>query len=128
MSANDSSTVIDSPAAGKLGENRALFYSEEENRVEKFRPYSLPDPEWAAEIQAKFAARPTPYEPEAPPEPEPTDEPEPVARDNGSSRREGDGDGPPPFPRFDDIEVPPSFPSFDEPVETPGNEPKPEEF
>src|SRR5262249_14844580 len=30
MSGNDSSTLIDSPAAGKLGENRALFFSEEE--------------------------------------------------------------------------------------------------
>ena len=29
MSANDSSTLIDNPAASKLGENRALYYSEE---------------------------------------------------------------------------------------------------
>ena len=46
MSANDSSSLIDSPAAGKLGANRALFFSEEENRIEKFRPYGLPDPQW----------------------------------------------------------------------------------
>jgi len=127
MSANDSSTVIDAPAAGKLGENRALFYSEEENRIEKFRPYSIPDPEWAAEIQAKFAARPAPFEPEAPPEPEPKDDPEPVARENGHSRRRDD-DGFPPFPKFEDIDVPPSFPSLDDPVETPAEESKPEEF
>ncbi|AMV38249.1 FtsK/SpoIIIE domain-containing protein [Planctomyces sp. SH-PL62] len=123
MSANDSSTVIDSPAAGKLGENRALFYSEEENRVEKFRPYSLPDPEWIAEVQAKFAARPAPFEPEAPPEPEPTDEPAdeptpPAPKENGFSSRRYDDDAPPPFPKFDEIEVPP-FPKFDDPGDTP---------
>ena len=28
MSPNDSSTLIDNPAAGKLGEHRALFFSE----------------------------------------------------------------------------------------------------
>ena len=43
MSANDSSTLIDTPAASKLGENRALYYSEEENRIEKFRPYGVPE-------------------------------------------------------------------------------------
>ncbi len=128
MSANDSSTVIDSPTAGKLGENRALYYSEEENRIEKFRPYSLPAPEWTAELKAKFAARPAPFEPEAPPEPEPTDEPQAVAHGNGDGSPRRDDDGPPPFPRFDDIEAPPPFPSFDEPVEAPSNDPKPEEF
>ena len=46
MSANDSSTLIDTPAASKLGENRALYYSEEENRIEKFRPYGIPELEW----------------------------------------------------------------------------------
>ncbi|WP_165068799.1 FtsK/SpoIIIE domain-containing protein [Paludisphaera rhizosphaerae] len=127
MSANDSSTVIDSPAAGKLGENRALFYSEEENRVEKFRPYSIPDPEWAAGIKAKFESRPAPFEPEAPPEPEPSDEP-PVAKSNGFSHR-FDEDGPPPFPSFDDSsDAPPAFPSFDDPVETPSKESNPEDF
>ena len=42
MSSDDSSTLIDSPAAGKLGPNRALFFSEEQGRLEKFRPYGLP--------------------------------------------------------------------------------------
>ena len=79
MSANDSSTVIDSPVAGKLGENRALFYSEEENRIEKFRPYGLPDEEWVAEVKQKLASRPAPVEPEPIPEPEPAPAPEPAA-------------------------------------------------
>ncbi len=60
MSANDSSSLIDSPAAGKLGENRALFFSEEENRIEKFRPYGLPDPKWLEKVTSRLHARPSP--------------------------------------------------------------------
>ena len=60
MSANDSSTMIDTPAASKLGENRAFYYSEEENRIEKFRPYGLPELEWLEGVKRKFAARPRP--------------------------------------------------------------------
>ncbi len=60
MSSNDSSTMIDSPAASKLGENRALYYSEEENRIEKFRPYGLPEAEWLEKVKAGFASRPVP--------------------------------------------------------------------
>ena len=58
MSSNDSSTMIDTPAASKLGENRALYYSEEENRIEKFRPYGLPEAEWLDQVKQRFAARP----------------------------------------------------------------------
>ncbi|MBM3235694.1 ATP-binding protein [Candidatus Poribacteria bacterium] len=46
MSAEDSANLIDTPAASKLGPYRALFYSEEEGRLEKFRPYALPSEEW----------------------------------------------------------------------------------
>jgi hypothetical protein len=60
MSANDSSSLIDSPAAGKLGANRALYFSEEENRIEKFRPYGLPDPKWLELVKSQFDARPNP--------------------------------------------------------------------
>ena len=42
MSATDSSNLIDSPAANKLGLHRALAYSEEQGVMEKFRPYALP--------------------------------------------------------------------------------------
>lgn len=48
MNNDDSSLLIDSPAASSLGPNRALFYSEEESRLEKFRPYGLPSTEWLA--------------------------------------------------------------------------------
>ncbi len=54
MSPNDSSTLIDSPTAGKLGHNRALFASEEEGRLEKFRPFGLPADTWWAEIRRRF--------------------------------------------------------------------------
>jgi DNA segregation ATPase FtsK/SpoIIIE, S-DNA-T family len=60
MSSNDSSALIDSPAASKVGENRALYYSEEENRIEKFRPYGIPEAEWLESVRARFAARPAP--------------------------------------------------------------------
>ncbi len=43
MSASDSSNLIDSPIANRLGFYRALFFSEEQGLLEKFRPYTLPD-------------------------------------------------------------------------------------
>jgi hypothetical protein len=46
MSEQDSSTLIDTPAANRLGLHRALFYNEDEGRLEKFRPYGLPAAEW----------------------------------------------------------------------------------
>jgi DNA segregation ATPase FtsK/SpoIIIE, S-DNA-T family len=60
MSANDSSTLIDTPAASKLGENRAMYYSEEENRFEKFRPYGVPELTWLESVKRRFDARPRP--------------------------------------------------------------------
>src|SRR5207244_811532 len=36
MSANDSSTLIDSPLASRLGPHRAYFHNEDEGRLEKF--------------------------------------------------------------------------------------------
>jgi len=44
MSAADSSTLIDSVAANRLGFYRALMCSEEHGTIEKFRPYGLPKP------------------------------------------------------------------------------------
>ncbi|MBM3128264.1 MAG: hypothetical protein FJ009_06440 [Chloroflexi bacterium] len=46
MGAEDSANLIDSPAASKLGAHRALFYSEDEGRLEKFRPYAIPIQQW----------------------------------------------------------------------------------
>jgi hypothetical protein len=60
MSANDSSNLIDSPAANKLGAHRALVYSEEQGTMEKFRPYALPDKEWLERIKTALAAKKAP--------------------------------------------------------------------
>jgi hypothetical protein len=57
MSASDSSNLIDSPAANKLGQHRALWYSEEQGVMEKFRPYAIPSREWLGHVKEKFSAR-----------------------------------------------------------------------
>jgi len=55
MSEDDSLSLIDSPAAAKLGQNRALYYSEEEATLEKFRPFSLGKEEWIDKIAHNFS-------------------------------------------------------------------------
>jgi hypothetical protein len=57
MSANDSSHLVDSPLASKLGPHVALFHNEEEGRLEKFRPYSWPSQEWISSVQEQFQTR-----------------------------------------------------------------------
>ncbi len=54
MSGNDSSTLIDTPAAGKLGAHRALFRSEEQGLLEKFRPYHWPAESWLDSVQQQL--------------------------------------------------------------------------
>ncbi|HWB03721.1 MAG TPA: FtsK/SpoIIIE domain-containing protein [Verrucomicrobiales bacterium] len=46
MSANDSSSLIDSPAASTLGLHRAIFYNEQAGTLETFRPYAPPAETW----------------------------------------------------------------------------------
>ncbi|WP_397570082.1 FtsK/SpoIIIE domain-containing protein [Schlesneria sp. T3-172] len=46
MNANDSASLVDSPLAGRLGENRALLYRGDLGTLEKLRPYSPPAAEW----------------------------------------------------------------------------------
>jgi len=50
MSPTDSGGLLDSPAASKLGRNRALFASEKQNWPEKFRPYGVPSEQWIKEV------------------------------------------------------------------------------
>ena len=57
MGASDSSTLIDTPLASKLGLHRALFYSEEQGTVEKFRPYAMPDDVWLANAVRSMRAK-----------------------------------------------------------------------
>lgn len=59
MSATDSSNFIDSPVAGKLGQNRALLYLEEHGTHEKFRPYGLPSEQWL-DVVSQQPGRPEP--------------------------------------------------------------------
>jgi hypothetical protein len=69
MSAGDSSTIIDSPVASKLGVNRAIYYSEEDAVAEKFRPYGLPTDDWLAWVRDQLNARPINSGPLAAPSP-----------------------------------------------------------
>lgn len=55
MSAADSSTLMDNPAAAKLGPQRALFCTEDLGKIEKFRPYALPELAWIESMQARRA-------------------------------------------------------------------------
>jgi DNA segregation ATPase FtsK/SpoIIIE, S-DNA-T family len=55
MSPNDSAHLLDSPFASKLGPHRALFFSEDQNRLEKFRPYGLPGEEWLAWLRERLS-------------------------------------------------------------------------
>jgi S-DNA-T family DNA segregation ATPase FtsK/SpoIIIE len=61
MSINDSSNLIDSPAASILGMHRALFHNEHYGTLETFRPYAMPDPAWLEAVAAEL--------PEAQPQP-----------------------------------------------------------
>jgi hypothetical protein len=57
MSAPDSTTLIDSTAASKLGLHRALLFNEERGTLEKFRPYALPPEPWLAEVRKLLGAK-----------------------------------------------------------------------
>jgi DNA segregation ATPase FtsK/SpoIIIE, S-DNA-T family len=57
MSPTDSGHLLDSPRASKLGENRALFFSEEQNRIEKFRPYGVPADAWLFWVREQLGKR-----------------------------------------------------------------------
>ncbi|MBN1910140.1 MAG: hypothetical protein JW818_10405 [Pirellulales bacterium] len=57
MSAGDSSTLIDSGDAGRLGPHRAIFYDEGLGQMEKFRPYGPPTDAWLAQVKTRLVAR-----------------------------------------------------------------------
>ncbi|MHB1426041.1 MAG: FtsK/SpoIIIE domain-containing protein [Gemmataceae bacterium] len=57
MNVSDSSNLIDSPLASKLGLHRALFFNEEDGRLDKFRPYGLPSEAWLRRIQEQLTRR-----------------------------------------------------------------------
>jgi DNA segregation ATPase FtsK/SpoIIIE, S-DNA-T family len=51
MNVTDSSNLIDSPQASKLGVNRGLFVNDETGTLEKFRPYGVPSEEWLEHVR-----------------------------------------------------------------------------
>jgi hypothetical protein len=57
MSASDSSNLIDSPAANALGFYRALYASDEQGILEKFRPYALVGRDQLDRIGEKLRAK-----------------------------------------------------------------------
>ncbi len=57
MSPTDSGHLLDSPQASRLGPHRALFASEEQNLIEKFRPYGIPPDEWLRQVGGSFRDR-----------------------------------------------------------------------
>ena len=57
MSANDSSELIDSPAANRLGMYNALLYTSQSGAIEKFRPYTVPSPEFVRDFGGALKAR-----------------------------------------------------------------------
>ena len=58
MNGSDSSNLIDTPAASRLGVHRALLYHGESGVIEKFRPYSAPLAEWITWCRDRFFNRP----------------------------------------------------------------------
>lgn len=55
MNANDSSNLIDSPVAGRLGPNRALLYRGDLGTIDKFRPYKSLSPGWLDDLRHQDA-------------------------------------------------------------------------
>ncbi|MFM1997427.1 MAG: hypothetical protein RLZZ111_1814 [Planctomycetota bacterium] len=96
MSGSDSSQLVDSPAAVKLGPQRALFIHEETGTLEKFRPYAFPAGDWLAGVSAALKARPQGTAVERPAAPRDAaaaaPKPEPAGGDFGFSFKGGFGD------------------------------------
>jgi hypothetical protein len=68
MNPNDSAQLIDTPAASKLGRNRALYIEEGLERPEKFRPYGSCRFDWLRKVGETLALQES-DETQAPPEP-----------------------------------------------------------
>ncbi len=54
MSANDSASLIESPAANDLGLHRAILFNGQQGWTETFRPYALPDAAWLEVVGQKL--------------------------------------------------------------------------
>ena len=54
MNATDSSSLMESPDAARLGVHRAIFYDGGHGQMEKFRPYGLPSAQWLADVRRQL--------------------------------------------------------------------------
>ena len=57
MNATDSSSLMESPDAARLGVHRAIFYDGGHGQMEKFRPYGLPSAPWLADVRRQLFRR-----------------------------------------------------------------------
>src|SRR5207237_1255240 len=57
MSAADSASFLDNPAATKLRQHRGLLASEDLGTLEKFRPYGIPTDEWLLDVRKATTQR-----------------------------------------------------------------------
>jgi energy-coupling factor transporter ATP-binding protein EcfA2 len=58
MSDRESEDLLDSPAASRLGNGRALLFDDlDPNHLERFRPYEIPSNTWVAEIGQRIAKK-----------------------------------------------------------------------
>jgi S-DNA-T family DNA segregation ATPase FtsK/SpoIIIE len=60
MSAADSTSLLETPAASRLRAHRGLLASEDVGTLEKFRPYTPPSDEWLEHVRTQLAARRVP--------------------------------------------------------------------
>ena len=58
MNPTDSSNLMDTPDASRLGVHRAIYYDDAQGRMEKFRPYGLPADDWLSWVSAQLHGRP----------------------------------------------------------------------
>jgi hypothetical protein len=56
MSAADSSSLLDNPAATRLRQHRGLFASEDLGTIEKFRPYGIPTDTWLKVVKSTLGS------------------------------------------------------------------------
>ena len=57
MGIEDSTTLVDAPAASRLGPYKAVFFHESESRTERFRPYDVPPREWLEAVARRIAGQ-----------------------------------------------------------------------
>lgn len=108
MSGNDSSQLVETPIASKLGQQRALFVHEETGTLEKFRPYAFPGGAWLDGVVEAMRQRPQGTPVDDPPPPPPKPAAKPAADDGGAFNFTSFLDDPPPLesppPAGDDAE------------------------